>query len=113
MALVLSSNNPYDDMTVVELQGDVTLQTVGAVHKDLLKAAEGSARLVIQLQPDAAVDLTGVQLLEAARRWADAAGGAVALAKAAENGLLETLRRGGFLHTPEQRRFWLKEEWVL
>jgi STAS domain len=98
------------DMQVVALRGEVTLQTIGAAHDDLLLAARSTSQLLIRLEPDAAFDLAGVQLLESARRWVDANGGAVALAEAPGSALLQTLDRGGFLQTLEQRRFWLNED---
>lgn len=94
---------------MVQLSGELTLQAIGDAHRDLLEAARSAAAMLIRVPADATVDLAGVQLLDAARRSARS-DLTVALAEPAEGGLLETLRRGGFLQTADQRRFWLKEE---
>ena len=59
--------------------------------------------------PDAVVDLTFVQMIEAGRKTAGAAGRGFRLATAASGALLETLGRGGFLESPGDRDFWLSE----
>ncbi len=94
----------------VELLFDLTLQSVVAAREALIAEVKHNSRLLIRLHPEAVVDLAGVQLLEAARKSASAVGGEVALADPAAGGLRETLSRGGFLESPQQRQFWLKQE---
>jgi hypothetical protein len=94
----------------VDLLGDLTLQSVEVARNQLVAALKNNPRLSVRLESDALVDLAGVQLLEAVRKSAAAAGGDVGLTDAATGGLLETLGRGGFLQSPQQRQFWLKEE---
>ena len=102
--------NHQDLATPLVIEGPVNLQTVDALRDRLLETIQAGPRLELRLPTDAPVDLTGIQLLEAARRSATAAGGELRLAVAAEGEWLATLQRGGFLQTPEQCRFWLKDE---
>jgi hypothetical protein len=93
----------------VALSGELTIRTITAAHAQLSEAFEAGSDVRVALEPGATVDLTLVQLIEAARRSAREAGGAFALAGPAEGELLAILHRGGFLTTGEQRAFWLLE----
>jgi hypothetical protein len=74
-----------------------------------MDALGGGGRTTVTVSADAVIDLTLVQLLESGRRAAAEGGGRLMLAEPATNALAETLRRGGFLQTVEQRAFWLLE----
>jgi len=91
----------------LDLNGPLNLKTISAAHGQLVAALAASADLTLRLDADPTADLTLVQLIESARRSARAQGGALTLARPAEGGLLDTLKRGGFLETPDQREFWL------
>lgn len=93
----------------VEFSGDLTIRAIAGAQESLVRALGEGSRVVASVAEDAAVDLTFVQLIEAARRAATAAGGEVALAGPATGPLLETLRRGGFLEAADSREFWLME----
>jgi hypothetical protein len=95
---------------MVEFAGELTLRTIADAHARLHEAFEAGPVVTARIEADATVDLSFVQLLESARRTARDAGGAFALAAPAEQGLLETLRRGGFIQTHNQRAFWLQEQ---
>jgi anti-anti-sigma regulatory factor len=73
-----------------------------------IKQAYGPAGLEIDLSGVADIDLTFVQLIEAARRGAAEAGTALRLSQPASGYVLETLQRGGFLSNPPDERtlFW-------
>jgi len=93
----------------VRLGGPLNLQTIGAAHRALVEALDGGGDVVLAMDPDPAVDLTLAQLIISARRSLQAAGAALTLAEPARGGLLDLLRRGGFLETAENRAFWLKQ----
>jgi len=102
-------NNPTDsDETITLLSGEISIGTIDKAHAQLVEAFRAHRQVVGSVDPDANIDLSGVQLIESARRSALAAGGAFVLAEPAAGGLYETLRRGGFLETLDQRAFWLK-----
>lgn len=88
----------------------LNLTTISLVHGELVAALKGARHVVVAIDPAASVDLTLVQTLEAARRAAQAAGGALDLAEPASGELLATLQRGGFLEGAAEREFWLKSE---
>jgi hypothetical protein len=99
--------DPIAKPATVRLSGALNLKTIGAAHGRLLKALTTHPDVTASVKTPVDVDLTLVQLLDSARRMAEAAGGSFRLAQPADGGLLEILRRGGFLETTPQRAFWL------
>lgn len=97
---------------MVEFAGELTLRTIADAHARLQDAFEANPDVTARIDADATVDLSFVQLIESARRTARDAGGDFVLAAPAEQGLLETLRRGGFIQTDSQRAFWLQQQTV-
>lgn len=95
----------------VELSGELTIRTITEVRGRVLEALRAHRSVVAQVANDAVADLSFVQLIEAARRSAEAAGQAFALGAPATGTLLETLRRGGFLSEADGARneFWLMQ----
>jgi len=91
----------------VELAGDLSIRGADAVHAQLIEAFKQDGDIVVSTADDAVVDLTFVQMIEAGRKTASAAGRDFRLATAASGALLETLGRGGFLESPGDRDFWL------
>lgn len=89
------------------LAGDLSIRGIDAAHQLLTDAFKDDVDLVVSVAEDAAVDLTLPQLILAGRKTADGSGRALRLAAPASGGLLETLRRGGFLESPSERDFWL------
>ena len=94
---------------LVELSGELTIRTIGDAHQQLRDALAAHPEVAASVDPAASVDLTLIQLLESARRSAAEQGRGFALAAPATGGLLETLTRGGFVETADQRAFWLKD----
>ena len=95
---------------MVEFAGELTLRTIADAHARLREAFEAGLAVTARIDAAASVDLSFVQLIESARRTAREAGSDFALAAPAEQGLLETLRRGGFVQTDSQRAFWLQQQ---
>ncbi|SOC36179.1 hypothetical protein SAMN05892877_102378 [Rhizobium subbaraonis] len=78
--------------------------------RDLLQAAfESTDPVMLSVPDDADIDLSFLQLVEAARRHAELNGRAFGLQKPAMGNLLSTLERAGFITamTPRDREFWL------
>ncbi|MCI3135427.1 STAS domain-containing protein [Phenylobacterium aquaticum] len=96
----------------VELSTDLNIRSIPDAHAQLSEALKSGAPIVVTVPPEATVDLTFVQLMEAARRSNGDRGGQFSLSRPAEGGLLETLRRGGFLEAADSRRFWLMDAGV-
>ncbi|MGA0601941.1 STAS domain-containing protein [Caulobacter sp. KR2-114] len=94
---------------MVTLAGDLTIQNIAGAHARLREAFAAGGPVRVDVAPDASVDLTLAQLLESARRTATDNGVDFALAAPAAGAFLETLNRGGFTETAEQRAFWLAQ----
>lgn len=93
----------------VSLSGDLTLRGVSDAHAAVSAALAKHPSVVLAIDPAAPVDLSFVQLVYAAGKSAAEAGREVALAAPASEGLLEVLRRGGFLAGEAARSFWLHD----
>ena len=95
----------------VELTGELTIRSITELRERMLEALRADRPVVASVADDAVTDLTFVQLIEATRRSAEAAGQDFALAAPATGSLLETLRRGGFLSDidPARNQFWLMQ----
>jgi STAS domain len=93
------------------LSDPLTVRFVGSHQAALLGGLLGHESVEISVSPDAACDLSFLQLLESARVYAGTAGRVVRLSRAADGSLLDLLERSGFLSgmTAEDRRFWLHE----
>jgi hypothetical protein len=96
---------PSDSATVV-LGGDLTIRGIAEAHATLLGAFAGDRAVVAEIDPSALADLTLVQLIESARRTAAERGLDFALAGPPRGALVDVLRRGGFLETPDSQAFW-------
>lgn len=83
-------------------------EVMGLIADSLVEGSEMS----LAVNPDAAIDLSFVQLLASARRHASDAGGAITLAEPAGPKLREILQRGGFIEgaSPEDLKFWFHSE---
>lgn len=100
---------PVQEKREVQLRvaDQANVRNIDEIHARLLDAYRNSDGVVLDLSDLADVDLTFVQLIEAARRTAAADGKAIALAAPAMGVLLDTLERGGFLRSKQDNAFWL------
>ena len=93
--------------TVVDVTGPVNIQTIAEIHRKLLLGLQRSRAVELRLDSATDIDLTFVQLIESARRYAAAESKTLSLSASAEAGLREVLQRGGFVATAADRAFWL------
>jgi hypothetical protein len=93
---------------VVEFSGAQTLRQIQEARSRLQGALAKGSELDLKLTKVADADLSFVQLVEAARAAAAAAGGRLALTSPAQGRLLEVLELGGFLSSadPTRAAFW-------
>lgn len=82
------------------------IQTICQIHTDLKQAFERGGDVRLKLDAVSEADLTFVQLVESARRFATSEGRRFAVTPAPE-ALRDLLERGGFVIKPEDRAFWL------
>ena len=88
---------------VVGMTGPVDIRTIAECHGRLLAAMKCNTVVQVDLAQLAEADLTFVQLIESARRFAASAGITVSLSAPAGTDLCEILRRGGFLSAGRYR----------
>ena len=71
-----------------------------------------SKTTILDIDEEAQVDLSFVQLVTAARKQAESRGVQLLLSRPAAGDLYDVLKRGGFLDemTPDAAHFWLHQE---
>jgi hypothetical protein len=91
------------------LPASLSIRGMSAVHETLLTALSKHNALALDIAEDADADLSFIQVVEAARIYAQSQGKNISLAKPANENIINTLRRGGFLTNMEDasRVFWL------
>jgi len=95
---------------LISFVDDVTVSNIIKAYEELEAALRQDAPLVVDIDGVEEIDLTFVQLLEAARRKAARTGRDLSLRHPAGGAVLEVLRRGGFLddETSASAQFWLQ-----
>ncbi|KQO83589.1 STAS domain-containing protein [Rhizobium sp. Leaf262] len=94
---------------ILNLPPSLSIRGIAAVQESLLEALQMNKAVTIDIPADAQTDLSFIQLIEASRLYARAEGKYITLTKPASPGVVDTLRRGGFLTTMDEasRLFWL------
>jgi hypothetical protein len=99
-----------ESMTVVHLGKSVGLHSIADTHRTLCEALADHDRVAIDTSELQELDLSLIQLLEAARLTAADLGKHLTLTAPADGPLSEMLRRGGFLvPNSESARFWMHQ----
>ena len=90
---------------------NLTVRAINSAREDMLKFIDTHEVATIELADDVQIDISFIQLIEAARIYADTAGKQIMLAQPASGALLETLRRSGFLEgmSDDDAQFWLHQ----
>ena len=95
----------------LRLPENLTVRAIVPVREDMLKFIDAHEAATLALADDVQVDISFIQLIEAARIYAGTAGRQVALSQPATGALLDVLRRSGFLEdmSAEDAKFWLHQ----
>ena len=95
---------------LISFVSDVTVANITQAHDELGAAFRQDGPVVVDLDGITEIDLTFVQLIEAARRKAAGAGRDFTLRHPARGAVLEVLNRGGFLDDvkSDRAKFWLQ-----
>ncbi|QRM53177.1 hypothetical protein [Sinorhizobium sp. BG8] len=95
-----------------KLPATLTIRSILDVKANILSQIDENNAISLEFEDDTQVDLSFVQLLEAARTYSQLRGKTLNLAKPASGSLLDVLRRGGFLDSisPDASKFWLHQE---
>jgi len=102
------SNQPLK----IGFDADLTIRNAAAIKAALVERLQTERKVRLELNSVAAVDLSFVQLLSAARLSARKSGGEIALAEPAGPMLRDLLSRAGFVEdaSTEDLRFWFHSE---
>lgn len=87
--------------------GDLAIQNIGAIHQSLCAEFQKHNTVVLEIADANDIDLTFVQLVEAARLTASRKSKKFTLAAPATDVLLDVLTRGGFIDNKPSSEFWL------
>ena len=97
-----------NNQNIVETSGDLTIQSIESVQDALRDALRRYQSFTVKVDAEALVDISFIQLLEAARLSARQARQQINLSASNNASLADTLDRGGFLEgaDPEFLQFW-------
>jgi len=95
----------------LRLPQNLTVRAITIVQQEMLQFLDKTTSATIDLDDDCQVDISFIQLMEAARIYADTAGKRIALARPASGSTLDVLKRSGFLEgmSAEDMKFWLHQ----
>ncbi|WP_117192829.1 STAS domain-containing protein [Rhizobium terrae] len=93
------------------LPDNLTVRAITTVQQEVLRFIDKNQSIAIELSDDCQVDISFIQLMEAARIYAGTAGKRIALKKPASGPMLDVLQRSGFLEglSAEDAKFWLHQ----
>jgi hypothetical protein len=93
------------------LPANLTVRAITSAREDMLKFIDANTVATLAVADDAQVDISFIQMVEAARIYAGTAGKSLMLAEPAGGTLLDVLRRSGFLDdmSAEDAKFWLHQ----
>jgi hypothetical protein len=95
----------------ISLSSNLTVRSVSVTHENILKSLDENDIVSLDIIDDSQVDISFIQLVEAARIYASTSGKQFTLSRPASGAMLDTLRRGGFLEgmSAEDTHFWLHQ----
>lgn len=95
----------------ITLSGLLTIRKIAEAREALLEAFERNDHLSVDIGLDSDVDISGIQLLLAARIYAASTSKRLSLSTPTTGRMLDVMQNAGFLEqmTDEDRQFWLHE----
>jgi hypothetical protein len=105
----MSSPEPLSNR--LSLPENLTVRSAGDVKDQILLSLTGHPSTELEISGGATVDLSFVQIIEAARLHADQSGKHLSLSRAADGALLGALERGGLMEgmSADDKQFWLHQ----
>ena len=102
--------NKYSES--ISFPDSLSIRNISKIYQSMTLALQDSRALVVEVPATAEADLSFVQLMEAARIDAKAAGKTLRLSSPATGSVLKVLQRGGFVDafSAEDAQFWLHKE---
>ncbi|PIO97075.1 hypothetical protein [Pleomorphomonas carboxyditropha] len=101
-----------ENSTVIRMHPNLCVSDIRASYSTLVEALDGFSSIQLGIPTDAIVDLSFLQLIEAARLRANEQGKSLSLLEPANGELRRALDRSGLMTaaTSADRSFWLHEE---
>jgi len=98
--------------TVIRMHPNLCVSDAHASYSIISDSIRGSSSIQLAIPPDATVDLSFLQIIEAARLRANEQGKSLSLLEPASGELRRALDRSGLMTTAtiSDRSFWLHEE---
>ncbi|MBP2559439.1 hypothetical protein J2857_002208 [Neorhizobium galegae] len=95
----------------LHLPQNLTVRAITIVQQEMLQFLDKTASATIELDDDCQVDISFLQLMEAARIYAGTAGKHIALARPASGPTLDVLKCSGILEgmSADDLQFWLHQ----
>ncbi len=106
----MSKNEQYSgDLSLPDV---LSIRGILSIHSNIFSVLQNNDRIILDIPENAEADLSSVQLIEAARRYAYANDKTISLASPASGQILKVLQRAGFVEAfdSEDTKFWLHEE---
>jgi hypothetical protein len=96
----------------LQLPQNLTVRAIASVQQDMLQFIDNNTSITVRLPEDGQVDISFLQVMEAARIYASTAGKHLALASPASGPTLDVLKRSGLLEgfSAADQQFWLHQE---
>ena len=90
---------------------DLTIRSSKSLHSELLDRLQNNQSTAIAFPEEYSVDLSFIQVIEAARLFADKSGNTLRLSRPADGALLDVLHRGGLMASmsAHDKQFWLHQ----
>lgn len=97
--------------SMLDLSGLLTIRTISNAKDALIKSIDDSEALDLVISEESDVDIAGIQLIVAARLYAQGASKQLSLAAPISGRALSLMDRAGLFAemSAENRRFWLHE----
>ena len=105
----MSASEPANNL--LALPENLTVRTTNDVKEILLHALDTHATVNLDIPAQATIDLSFIQIVEAARLYADKCKKLLSLHRAADGALLAVLNRGGIVEGMDlnDKQFWLHQ----
>ncbi len=96
----------------VLLPSVLSIRDVADVCTQIRESLDTHTRVVLDVPPRASIDLSFLQLMDAARKQAEASGKTFTLARPVDDSVMAVLERAGFLpfDRADDTRFWFHKE---
>lgn len=96
----------------IPLKNSLSIKNISEIYSNISAGLNSNISIVLEIDEGPDADLSFIQLVEAARREAQAQNKKISLARPAAGSILKVLERAGFVEAfnREDAQFWLHKE---